>query len=84
MDQEPESKKWRRSLKAFESRLHWRDHFIQRLEAFPNMENHPINKAYAALEYEDDADLLEAWRLGANRGTHDRCLHEVPEGDGVP
>ena len=28
------------------------------------MENHPINKAYAALEYEDDADLLEAWRLG--------------------
>ena len=64
LDQDPESKKWRRSLKAFESRLHWRDHFIQRLEAFPNMENHPINKAYAALEYEDDADLLEAWRLG--------------------
>ena len=64
LGQDPESKKWRRSLKAFESRLHWRDHFIQRLEAFPDMENHPINKAYEKLEYEDDADLLEAWCLG--------------------
>ena len=26
---------WKRSLRAFESRLHWRDHFVQRLEGSP-------------------------------------------------
>ncbi|HAW98995.1 MAG TPA: hypothetical protein DCX67_10720 [Opitutae bacterium] len=58
------SKTWRKSLRAFESRLHWRDHFIQRLEAFPEMERFAINKAYEKLCYEDDPELLEAWRLG--------------------
>ncbi len=55
---------WRKSLRAFESRLHWRDHFIQRLEGFPEMENLALNKAYRNLEYGNSPELLEAWRTG--------------------
>ena len=56
--------KWNRSLKAFESRLFWRDHFIQRLEAFPELEKKALNSAYADLRYEDDPDKLDAWVKG--------------------
>ncbi len=55
---------WRRSLRAFESRMHWRDHFIQRLEGNPQMEFHPINSAYDSFEYEDDSNLLSSWIHG--------------------
>jgi deoxyribodipyrimidine photo-lyase len=55
---------WLRSLRAFESRLFWRDHFIQRLEAFPVMEKKPLNSAYADLKYEDDPEILNAWING--------------------
>ena len=55
---------WLRSLRAFESRLFWRDHFIQRLEAFPVMEKKPLNSAYADLKYEDDPEILNAWVHG--------------------
>lgn len=56
--------KWNRSLRAFESRLFWRDHFIQRLEAFPELEKKAMNSAYIDLEYEDDPAKLEAWING--------------------
>jgi deoxyribodipyrimidine photo-lyase len=55
---------WRRSLRAFESRLHWRDHFVQRLEGSPRMEFSAINPAYDAVQYEDDPALLSAWLDG--------------------
>ena len=48
----------------FESRLFWRDHFIQRLESFPEMEEKSLNSAYADLKYEDDPDKLQAWIKG--------------------
>jgi deoxyribodipyrimidine photo-lyase len=55
---------WLRSLRAFQSRLFWRDHFIQRLEAFPSMEERPLNPAYEELEYEDSEDMLASWVQG--------------------
>ena len=55
---------WKRSLRAFESRLHWRDHFVQRLEGSPGMEFSAINPAYNAIEYKDDPELLAAWLEG--------------------
>ena len=58
------SKKWERSLRAFSSRLHWHDHFIQRLESAPYMEFQALNPAYDAIEYEDDDAKLEAWKYG--------------------
>ena len=42
----PDSGKWRRSLNSFKARLHWRDHFIQRLETEPSMEFHSLNRAF--------------------------------------
>ena len=55
---------WRRSLTNFLSRLHWRDHFIQRLESEPEMEARALHPAYRAVPYEDDPKLLEAWSEG--------------------
>jgi deoxyribodipyrimidine photo-lyase len=55
---------WKRSLRAFESRLHWRDHFVQRLEGNPHMEFSSINPAYDSIKYEDDSKLLKAWLNG--------------------
>jgi deoxyribodipyrimidine photo-lyase len=59
-----ETGQWNRSLRAFESRLFWRDHFIQRLEAFPEMEKKALNSAYANLVYEDDPSMLDLWISG--------------------
>lgn len=56
--------RWRRSLHAFESRLHWRDHFIQRLEGCPQMEFSALNPAFDTIEYKDEPQLLEAWMEG--------------------
>ncbi|MEM6288023.1 MAG: FAD-binding domain-containing protein [Bacteroidota bacterium] len=58
-----DARRWHRSLKSFKSRLHWRDHFVQRLEAEPQMETEPLNAAYAALPTPGDAHL-GAWLEG--------------------
>jgi len=57
-------KQWRRSLNAFQSRLYWHCHFIQRLESAPNMEFVPLNRAYRAITYENSEELLNAWCTG--------------------
>ncbi len=57
-------KQWGKSLRAFSSRLHWHDHFIQRLESEPDMEFTAINPAYVPLQYEDDPEKLNAWVFG--------------------
>lgn len=58
------AKQWGKSLRAFTSRLHWHDHFIQRLESVPSTEFVAINPAYAKLQYIDDPDKLRAWVNG--------------------
>ena len=58
-----EATRWRRSLKSFKSRLHWRDHFVQRLETAPQQEFEPLNAAYAALPTPGD-EHLDAWLAG--------------------
>ncbi len=59
----PEATQWSKSLRSFKSRLHWRDHFIQRLETEPQMEFTPLNPAYEALPTPGD-DHLDAWLEG--------------------
>ena len=56
----------RRSLSAFESRLFWHDHFIQRLEDEPQAEHEPLNRAYRGLNFERDCarQRLEALLAG--------------------
>lgn len=61
---DPQARQWRKSLKAFQSRLHWHDHFIQRLESAPSMEFEALNPAYRELRYGDNEQLLDAWQYG--------------------
>jgi len=61
---DPDAGKWRRSLNSFKARLHWRDHFTQRLETEPSMEFHPLNRAYDALETSCDPKRLNSWMTG--------------------
>lgn len=62
--QDSEAKQFKRSLRAFMSRLHWRDHFVQRLESAPDMEEVALNPAYDKLPTCDDAQMLNAWQTG--------------------
>lgn len=48
-DKSEQAKTWRRSMTSFRSRLHWRDHFTQRLEDETRAEFEALNPAYHAL-----------------------------------
>lgn len=61
---EPHAGRWRKSLQAFLSRLHWRDHFTQRLESEPELEFRGIHPCYRDVPYENDEGLHAAWREG--------------------
>ncbi len=54
---------WKGSLRAFESRLAWRDHFMQKLEDEPAIEHRAMHPAYQGLR-EDDPTLRRAWERG--------------------
>ncbi|MGV3523459.1 MAG: FAD-binding domain-containing protein [Candidatus Sericytochromatia bacterium] len=64
--QAPGHDAWRHSLQAFGSRLHWRDHFIQRLESEPEMEFRALHPAYRNLSWESEQRerYLQAWLAG--------------------
>ena len=56
-----------RSLTAFLSRLHWRSHFIQKLESEPEMEKRGLCKAYQHLRRQPgdwNEHYYEAWEKG--------------------
>jgi deoxyribodipyrimidine photo-lyase len=55
---------WNRSLSAFESRLAWRDHFMQKLEDQPNLHHTAMQPSTDALGRTDDAARLAAWSAG--------------------
>jgi deoxyribodipyrimidine photo-lyase len=44
---------WLKSLQAFSSRLHWRSHFIQKLESEPTMEKRDLCIAYQPLRRQE-------------------------------
>ena len=57
---------WARSLKSFESRLHWHCHFIQKLEDEPAIEYRNMHRGYDGLRDETHTDpaRLAAWIEG--------------------
>lgn len=59
---------WRKSLQAFQSRLFWHSHFVQRLEDSVSMEHTPLNAAFIdtlpVVMGEVAARRLEAWKTG--------------------
>jgi deoxyribodipyrimidine photo-lyase len=56
---------WRKSLSSLESRLHWHDHFTQKLEDAPRIEHESFIPAFDALrEDEHETAREEAWAAG--------------------
>ena len=63
----PSDKRQVQSLRGFLSRLHWRDHFIQRLETNSSMPWRALNPVFENIEYVQGAEKekrLTAWLTG--------------------
>jgi deoxyribodipyrimidine photo-lyase len=56
---------WSGSVDSYLARLHWRCHFMQKLEDEPAIEFHCMHRGYEGLrEAEHDPILLDAWAKG--------------------
>lgn len=56
---------WRGAMSSFQGRLHWRDHFTQKLEDEPALEFRNLHRACNGLRpSEPDAARLQAWCKG--------------------
>ncbi|MEM8753040.1 MAG: deoxyribodipyrimidine photo-lyase, partial [Pseudomonadota bacterium] len=56
---------WKGALSSFSGRLHWRDHFMQKLEDEPEMETRCLHPAYEGLRpATPEAARLRAWAEG--------------------
>ena len=56
---------WRGAMSSFQGRLHWRDHFTQKLEDEPDLEFQNMHRAYDGLRPAVvDAARLAAWCKG--------------------
>lgn len=71
------------SLQAFESRLHWHCHFIQKLEDEPELEYRCLHRGFEGMRPEADADeerrrLFDAWREGVTGyPLVDACMRQL-------
>ena len=54
---------WAASLRSFQARLAWRDHFLQKLEDQPDIESRALHRAADGLRA-SDAARLAAWAAG--------------------
>ena len=62
---DPASERLASSLAAFESRLHWHCHFIQKLESQPELELHNMHRGYDGLREDDfERGRFDAWCRG--------------------
>ena len=55
---------WGRALASFQSRLAWRDHFIQKLESQPAIETRCLQTSAELLRRSSDPARLHAWTQG--------------------
>lgn len=76
-----EDREWRRALSAFQARLHWHCHFIQKLETEPRLEFANAHSAYDGLRESDfDPALFQAWRRGETGVPFvDACMRSLHE-----
>lgn len=56
--------RWGGALTSFQSRLAWRDHFIQKLEDQPSIERRDLHPTAVTRPRETDATRLHAWATG--------------------
>ena len=60
------SKTWKRNLAAFESRLSWRCHFIQKIEDQPSIEKKCMHPAFEIMRKNDHNEhYFQAWKKGS-------------------
>jgi deoxyribodipyrimidine photo-lyase len=64
LQQQEKKQGWGRAMSAFESRLHWHCHFIQKFEMECRMEFEDINRGYAVQPRGHDEELVTAWKDG--------------------
>ncbi|MGR3492920.1 MAG: deoxyribodipyrimidine photo-lyase/cryptochrome family protein [Shimia sp.] len=57
-------KGWAGSIRSFQSRLAWRDHFMQKLEDEPAIETRELHSAYRGIRQGSDPERLTAWAEG--------------------
>lgn len=62
--QEPPGNAWYLSLEMFRARLHWRDHFMQRLECSPDLESRALCENFEAMFPREQDAHFQAWRRG--------------------
>jgi len=55
---------WKFQHAAFQSRLRWQAHFIQKFESEDRMEFENVNRGYDLLEKQFDPALFDAWKNG--------------------
>jgi deoxyribodipyrimidine photo-lyase len=72
---------WRRSVNAFQARISWHCHFIQKFESEAQMEYRPVNRAYInypCLRASKAKQRLDAWK-GGRTGIPiiDACMRAV-------
>jgi len=66
---------WGRPLAAFESRLHWHCHFIQKFESECRMEFEHVNEGFNAHPRDNDDALVRAWCEGTTGFPYiDACM----------
>ncbi len=77
-----QARSWAASLHAFEQRLRWHCHFIQKLEDEPELEFNNLNRAYDGLrENEFDELHFRAWCAGqTGYPLVDACMRALHEG----
>ncbi len=59
-----DSKAWSRNLSAFQSRLSWRCHFMQKLEDQPSIEFRCMHPAFEGIRAELNEKRFHAWQQG--------------------
>jgi deoxyribodipyrimidine photo-lyase len=70
--------KWGGSLSSFQSRLAWRDHFMQKLEDQPSIELRDLHPVTVTRPRETDVSRLTAWKNGETGLPFlDACLRYV-------
>lgn len=71
----------KRAFASFRERLRWHCHFIQKFEQECRYEYEPINRGYDALQWNNDEQAIEAWKLGKTGfpmvDANMRCLQQT-------
>ncbi|MDJ0835907.1 MAG: deoxyribodipyrimidine photo-lyase/cryptochrome family protein [Acidobacteriota bacterium] len=73
---------WPGSLRAFQARLHWRDHFSQKLEDQPDLEWANQSRAYDGIREDAfNAEYFETWCAGqTGYPMVDACMRALRKG----